>query len=290
MRVRSHVPPAGRWGDLEQLLWESEPPSLGPFHGVFKRWGESMRARNIKERVLALLIVFWDYNPTVLTNPSRLQSTVKHLKDEMDAAEAERRAALEAERLRQEARQRENLRQETALGALPRGYGVDAPRVDGVVGERQRRDQGACDLLAQNHLSRNTHSFRPIVVREVPRLGEAGRPVVTPVPALAVVANDGGQVVGQLAAPPQLPTLDKFAAMPVPPPLNLPAAPGQVGAANNAARARAHATHRFLANAATAGVGQPFVINEADAAAMRRPRRIDNMDGIDGLNRAMNDT
>ena len=162
--------------------------------------------------------------------------------------------------------------------------------MNGVVGERQRRDQGACDLLAQNPISRNDHSFRPIVVREAPRRGEDNREitVVTPVQALAVVANDGGQVVGQLAAPPQVPTLDE--AIPVPPPLNPPAAPGQVGAANNAARARAHAAHRFLANAATAGVGQPFVVDEADAAAMRRPRRIDNMDAIDGLNRAMNDT
>ena len=43
----------------------------------------------------------------------------------------------------------------------------------------------------------------------------------------------------------------------------------------------------FVANATTAGVGQPIVVDKADAAAMRRPRRIDNIEVIDCLNRAM---
>ena len=93
---------------------------------------------------------------------------------------------------------------------------------------------------------------------------------------------------------PQLPTLGEFAAMPQPAPAPntgpLPGAPGQEGAANNAARARANAAQRFVANAATAGVGQPIVVDEADAAAMRRPRRTDNIEVIDGLNRAIIDS
>jgi hypothetical protein len=71
---------------------------------------------------------------------------------------------------------------------------------------------------------------------------------------------------------------------------NLTAAPGPVGAANNAARARSVLAQRFVAKAATAGVGQPIVINEANAAVMRRPRCIDNIDVINGLNRAMLET
>jgi hypothetical protein len=42
-----------------------------------------------------------------------------------------------------------------------------------------------------------------------------------------------------------------------------------------------------VANAVTAGVGQPVVVDESNAAAMRRPCRIDNIDVIDGLNRAI---
>jgi hypothetical protein len=94
---------------------------------------------------------------------------------------------------------------------------------------------------------------------------------------------------------PQLPTLDEFAAMPVPPlapnvGAKLPAEPGQVGAANNGARARAVANQRFVANAATVGVGQPIVVDQADATAMHRTCRMDNIDTIDGLNRAMMET
>ncbi len=74
--------------------------------------------------------------------------------------------------------------------------------------------------------------------------------------------------------------------MPVPPlapnaGANLPAEPGQVGVAKNVARARA---------VTTAGVGQPIVVDEADATAMRRTCHIDNIDAIDGLNRAMMET
>ena len=109
----------------------------------------------MKDRVLAILGVYGVYDPTVVTNPSRLQTIARHLKDEMDDAKAARRAALDAERLRQEARQRQNVRQEGALGAIPQGYGVDAPRVAGANEEMQRHFQQAADLLAQNPRSQN---------------------------------------------------------------------------------------------------------------------------------------
>ncbi len=122
--------------------------------------------------------------------------------------------------------------------------------------------------------------------------------VVTPVPARAVEeeANQPPAAVFQLGAqqmtPPQLPILGEFAAMAVPPPAHnagawLPAAPGQAGAVNNAACKAAVAAQRFVANAVTAGVGAPIVVNEADAAAMRRPRHLDNMEVIDGINCAI---
>jgi hypothetical protein len=43
----------------------------------------------------------------------------------------------------------------------------------------------------------------------------------------------------------------------------------------------------FVANAATAGVGAPIIVDEADAAAMSRPRHTDNMEVIDGINHAI---
>ncbi len=122
--------------------------------------------------------------------------------------------------------------------------------------------------------------------------------MVTPIPARAVEegANQPPATVFQLGAQkvasPQLSTLGEFAAMAMPPPAYntgawLPAAPGQAGAANNAARKAAVAAQRFVANAATAGVGASIVVDETEAAAMRRPRRLDNMEVIDGINCAI---
>ncbi len=77
--------------------------------------------------------------------------------------------------------------------------------------------------------------------------------------------------------------------MAVPPPApnagaGLPAALGQAGAANNAACKAAVLAQRFVANAAKARVRAPIFVNEADAAAMHCPCRIDNMEVIDGIN------
>jgi hypothetical protein len=213
----------------------------------------------------------------------------------MDDAKAGHRAALDAERLHQEAHQRQNVRQEGALGANPQGYGVDAPCVAGANEEMQRCFQQAANLLAQILRSQNNH-FRPVVPEEPPRGGDENgraRTVVTPIPVRGAVEGAAAAAVqGDEQRVPELPTLDEFVAMPVPPlapnaRANLPAEPGQVGAANNGVRAHAVANQRFVANAATVGVGQPIVIDEANATAMRRTHRISNIVAIDGLNRAM---
>ena len=52
------------------------------------------------DRVHAILGVYGIYDPVVVMNPSQLQSLAKHTNDEMDAAEAEHRAALDAEHIR----------------------------------------------------------------------------------------------------------------------------------------------------------------------------------------------
>ncbi len=181
-------------------------------------------------------------------------------------------------------------------GALPRGFGVDAPRVAGADKVCQRQNQDASNILAQNWRLQNDH-FCPILVEGGPLCPQAQAvaahtgAVVTPVPVRTV---DGGaiQVQGQQPLPPQLPTLNKFVTMAVPPPASnagagLPAAPGQVGAANNAVRKAAVAAQHFVSNAATAGVGQPIVVDEANAAAMRWPCCIDNMEVIGRINHAI---
>ncbi len=73
MRTRSHITGTGRWANLEQLLWESEPPSTGPFHSVLNRCAENMRPRKMKERAVAILDLHEDYDSAVLTNLSRIQ-------------------------------------------------------------------------------------------------------------------------------------------------------------------------------------------------------------------------
>jgi hypothetical protein len=214
----------------------------------------------------------------------------------MDTAKALRRASLEAKRLRVEARGRKNVHQEGALAALPQGYGVDAPHVAGSNEMHQLQNQDASSLLAQNPRLQNNH-FHPIVVEGGPPhpQAQAGAArtgtVVTPVPVRTV--NGGAiQAQGQMPQPLQVPTVDKFVAMAVPPPApnagaELPAAPGQAGTANNVACKVAVAAQRFVTNAAIAGVGQPIVVDEADAAAMHWPCHIDNMEVIDEINHAI---
>ena len=247
----------------------------------------------MKDRVLALLSHHGDFDPEE-GGVSALGSLAKRLKDERDAAENARLEAAATEAARLEARSRENVRQEGALGALPRAYGVDAPRVSGAAEAHQRQNQDACDLLAQNPTSQNNHT-RPVGMPVLPPT--AATPIVTP--PTADVTTNGDRAAStqqQQAAPPQLPTLLNLAAMAVPPSASagggtgtghLPAVPGLAGPANNRGRAVAIQQQRFAANAATAGVGAPIVVNETDAAGMRRNRRVDNMDAIDGINRAM---
>ncbi len=165
--MRSPILPTGRWADLEQLLWESKPPTHGPFYSSFRQWAKNMCPRSMKEQVVALLSFHGVYDPAVVTNPSRLQSAAKHLKQEMDDAKVVGRAALDAKRARQEARQCKNMHQEGALGALPQGYGVEAPCAAGANNKRPHRNQDACNLLAQNPRLQNNH-FRPIVLAGIP--------------------------------------------------------------------------------------------------------------------------
>jgi hypothetical protein len=147
----------------------------------------------------------------------------------MDDAKAVRRAALDTECARQEARQRKNVCQEGALGALPQGYGTGAPHVAGANKERLRRNQGACHLLAQNPRLQNG-PFRSIVLAAVPPRPQAqagavyAGTVVTPIPVGAL--EEGAvhpppaavfQLGEQQAAPLQLPMLGEFTAMVVPP-------------------------------------------------------------------------
>jgi hypothetical protein len=159
----------------------------------------------------------------------------------MDTAMASRWASLEAKCLCVEACGHENVQQEGALGALPWGYGVDAPCVVGTNKARQHQSQDASNLLTPNLRLQNDH-FYPIVVEgglpcPQAQAGAASTGVVgTPVP-VCTVDKEAVQVHGQQPLSPQLPTLNKFVIMAVPPPApnagaGLPAAPGQVGAAN----------------------------------------------------------
>ncbi len=119
--------------------------------------------------------------------------------------------------------------------------------------------------------------------------------VVTPIPVCTV--DEGAihqpttifQIKEQQAVPPQLPSLEEFAAMDMPPPApnagaGLSAAPGHAGAANNGEHEAAVLVQHFVANAATAGLGAPTVVDEADTAATHYPCRKDIMEVIDGIN------
>ena len=250
----------------------------------------------MKEHVLALLSFHGDLD-SLDGHVSTLRSLAKRLKDERDTSEETRLAAADANRARVEARACENVRQEGALGALPCAYGVDAPRVPEATEARQRQNDEACNLLAANPRSQNNHA-RPVALLEPPpalpppALPHIVAAVITP-PTANTTNGPRPALLQQQPPPPQLPTLQGLAEMAVPPPAGgghggrLPAAPGVNGPANNRGCTIALQRQIFAANGATTGVGDPIIVDDVDAATMRRTRRVDNMDAIDGINRAM---
>jgi hypothetical protein len=206
-------------------------------------------------------------------------------------------AAANAIRLTREERADKNVRQEGAFGGvIPRGYGVNAPHVPSANQARQRQNQAAFDLLAQKPRLQNDH-LRPIIPFNGPAPpAHVGEGLVTPIQA---AEGAGGEQPAhivqrqQRGPPPPLPTLSKFAVMPVPPPpiaannkaAALPAAPGQAGVANNAAREAAVPNQQYIAAAVTAGLGPPMVVvDEVNAALVRRPHNTNRSDVLDNLN------
>jgi hypothetical protein len=125
-------------------------------------------------------------------------------------------------------------------------------------------------------------------------------PIVTPPTANARTNGAQSTSTQQQQTSPQLPTLQNIVAMAVVPHsagngavslvvyLQFLIPPGQAGHANNRGNAYAIQQQRFAANAVMAGVLEvPIVVNEADTAAIRCTHRVNNMDAIDGINRAM---
>ncbi len=143
MSTRAHILPTRKWANFERLLIEPDPPAHGPFHGCFKHWANSQGSRNVKDQVVALLNNYGVYDPAMVSNPSMLQSLSRTIKDEMDTAKASKWTSLEAKCLYIEACGHKNVHQEKALGAVPRGYGIDAPCVAGTNKACQRQSQDA---------------------------------------------------------------------------------------------------------------------------------------------------
>ena len=101
----------------------------------------------------------------------------------MDTAMAARQAAADTSHLTREEQAAENVRQEGAFGAIPQGYGVNAPHVPGANQARQRQNQVACNLLTQNLTSQNDH-LQPIIPFDGPAPpASVGKGVVTPIQA-----------------------------------------------------------------------------------------------------------
>ncbi len=176
--------------------------------------------------------------------------------------------------------------------ALSLMHGVNAPCVPKATKARQCQNNEACNLLAANPRSQNNHTH-PVVLLEPPA---ALPPIVVAIvtPPTANTTNGPQPAPLQQQPPlPQLPTLHGLAAMAIPPPAgsstggHLPEAPSVVGPGNNRGCAVALQRQICAAIGATAGVGDPIVVNEFDAAAMRCTSWVENMDAINGINRAM---
>ena len=108
------------------------------------------------------------------------------MREEMVAAEAACDACLKLERIRCELHQHENDHLEGALGAIPVGYGINAPYVAGANEACQCQNQDACNLLAQNPVLQNDH-LHPIVLVVPPSPPSSaihGAGVVTPTPEM----------------------------------------------------------------------------------------------------------
>ena len=296
LKTGAHMP-AGKWMTLINLLWES-PPSPGPFYRVFREWTPSGRSRNIKVLVDALFRHYGEFDPCEVPYPSTIQALAKRLNSEAAAAILEDRQRRDADTRRVRARSLENDYQESALGMLPEGTGVDAPHVRGAPPSRQQELQDACAILAQNPRSTNSH-FRPVVPDR-----HSPCPLVSP-----AFANDRAENSSNLAPGPAVPGVENCTAPPngangLRTPFLLPqgaagggaaapprpaannlllAHPGPAGAANNLAASN----QQRVANAAVAGVGGVVYIDEVEAETMRRPRNRDNIEALNGINNAM---
>ncbi len=223
-----------------------------------------------------------------MQNPTQLQSLAKCLKDKMNAGKTARRAAANAERLCLEACASKKVHQEGALGALPWTCGVDAPHVTRADEAFRCLNQDVCNLLAKNPSTQNNHAhpiaaIAPPTAAAAPSLPSLIRVrVITPPTDFANPAPLPTNV-------PKLPSLNALAVMVVPPPpaitgAGLPAAPDLGGTAKNSASAIALLCQCFAVDAAMVGVGQPIVVDEADAAAIRWTCFVDNMDDINSIN------
>jgi hypothetical protein len=303
LKTGAHLP-AGKWTSLVKLLWDS-PPNPGPFYRVFREWTPSGRARNIKTLVEALLCHYGEFGTIENPYPSTIQALARRLSSEAAVATLEDRQHRDADTRRVQARSLENDYQEGALGMLPEGIGVDAPRVRGAPPLRQQELQDACAILAQNPRSTNSH-FRPVV----PGGRHSPCPLVSPAfadnrapansfdlaacPAVPEVGGTAPPNVANGVHPPFLllplgGATDGGAGAGVPPPHAannlLLAHPGPAGAANNLAASRQN--QQRVANAAVAGVDGIIYIDEVDAESMRRPQNRDNIEALDGINNAM---
>ena len=266
----------------------------------------------------ALFRHYGEFDPFEVPYPSTIQALAKRLNSEAAAAILEDRQRRDADTRRVRARSLENDYQESALGMLPEGTGVDAPHVRGAPPSRQQELQDACTILAQNPRSTNSH-FRPVVPDR-----HSPCPLVSP-----AFANDRAENSSNLAPGPAVPGVENCTAPPngangLRTPFLLPqgaagggaaapprpaannlllAHPGPAGAANNlaasnqlllahpgpagAANNLAASNQQRVANAAVAGVGGVVYIDEVEAETMRRPRNRDNIEALDGINNAM---
>ncbi|KAL9189067.1 LOW QUALITY PROTEIN: hypothetical protein ACHAXT_011557 [Thalassiosira profunda] len=324
-RLQAHIPNAS--GHLPMrgvgdLLWNGVDAELD---GQYSRWATTRVSRNLKDRTMALLDHYSNWNQATTPYPTQLQVLALRLHDEWYGVVQEQTQRRNTARQLEESRQEANDASEGALGLLPRARGSEVPSLPRADAVSRSQAQEAASLLAQNprmtrttplKFSRPPPSFlgRPeLPLEEIPpaavrtsRQRAVHRRVVhrrvvhrrvvraevllldvVPVPLLRVVSLLGvGDVVG---------AGDVAVVVVLQLRERLRSSSGRNGGAGNAramSRAEAQRVQRlqgeYLADGAVDEDAEVRHIDEADAARMRRPRNVDGVDVLDSMNRGIN--
>ena len=105
-------------GSVSIILWTAA--GNGPFDGQFKSWAPLRVCRNMRDRILAILDHFSQWDSDATPYPTPLQTLAKRLHNERTDSQIEIAQRRHVEQMQEQILQSANDEREGTLGLLPR--------------------------------------------------------------------------------------------------------------------------------------------------------------------------